>query len=894
MNLWQRLRYLLPGFRRIEEREMQEELESLAAMAEPGELGNLTLAAEQRRDVWGWTWLEQWIRDVRYAARMLRHNPMFTVVAVLTLAIGIGANAAVFSVVNSVLLNPLRYPKSEQLVAVRQLAPGAAGLANFIDGLHLSPSMYFTYAEQNRTFQSLGVWISGTANVTGLAEPEQVRTVLVSDGVLQALSVPPQAGRSLAAHDFIPTGRPDSLGSGFSTTVMLSYGYWQRRFGGDPSAVGRSIAIDSRPYEIVGVMPQGFRLVNTEADLIVPLAFDRSKAILAGFAFQGIGRLKPGVTTAQANADLARLVPVWMDSWTNGPGSNGRIYESWRITPALRPLKQEVVGNISDVLWVVMATIGVVMLIACANVTNLLLVRAESRQQELAVRVALGAGWGRIVRVLLMESSMLGLVGGAVGVALAAAGLKALASIGPANLPRLSEISLDARALWFTLILSLLSGFLLGLIPAFKYAGPRISVAIRSAGRTSSVSRDRHRTRNFLVVAQVAMALVLLVSAGLMIRTFQALRTVEPGFTHAEQLETMRISIPASLVPEPERVTRIQHDIADRLAALPGVTSVGFASAVPMEGGAPNWDNIYVEGKTYAANEIPPLRLFEYVSPEYFHAAGTRIIAGRDLTWPEVYGLRSVAMVSENLARELWGSPSAAIGKRFREYPSMPWREVIGVIQDVRENGIQEQAPPTVYWPTVMSDMFGPGPLNAWRTVTFVIRSDRTGTEAFLNQVRQAVWSVNSNLPVASMRAMQDIYNRSLASTSFTLVMLAIAGAMALVLGIIGIYGVISYGVSQRRREIGIRLALGAQQSELRRMFVRHGLGLSGIGVAIGLVSAAGLMRLMRSLLFGISPLDPLTYLTVPVVLVTAALLASYLPARRAAEVDPVQALKAE
>jgi predicted permease len=894
MNLWERLRYLLPGFRRIEEREMQEELESLAAMAEPGELGNLTLAAERRRDVWGWTWLEQWVRDVRYAARMLRHNPMFTVVAVLTLAIGIGANAAVFSVVNSVLLNPLRYPKSEQLVAVRQLAPGAAGLANFADGLHLSPSMYFTYAEQNRTFQSLGVWISGTANVTGLAEPEQVRTILVSDGVLQALSVPPQVGRSLAGRDFIPTGRPDSSGSGVSTTVMLSYGYWQRRFGGDRSAVGRSIAIDSRPYEIVGVMPQGFRLVNTEADLVVPLAFDRSKAILAGFAFQGIGRLKPGVTIAQANADLARLVPVWMDSWTNGPGSNGRIYESWRITPALRPLKQEVVGNISDVLWVVMATIGVVMLIACANVTNLLLARAESRQQELAVRVALGAGWGRIVRVLLVESSMLGLMGGAVGVVLAAAGLKALASIGPANLPRLSEISLDARALWFTLILSLLSGLLLGLIPAFKYAGPRISVAIRSAGRTSSVSRDRHRTRNLLVVAQVAMALVLLVSAGLMIRTFQALRTVEPGFTHAEQLETMRISIPASLVPEPERVTRIQHDIADKLAAIPGVTSVGFASAVPMEGGAPNWDDIYVEGKTYAANEIPPLRLFEYVSPDYFHAAGTRIIAGRELTWPEVYGLRSVAMVSENLARELWGSPSAAIGKRFREYPSMLWREVIGVIQDVRENGIQEQAPLTVYWPTVMSNMFGPGPLNAWRTVTFVIRSDRTGTETFLNQVRQAVWSVNSNLPVASMRAMQDIYDRSLASTSFTLVMLAIAGAMALILGIIGIYGVISYGVSQRRREIGIRLALGAQQSELRRMFLRHGLALSGIGVVIGLVAAAGLMRLMRSLLFGISPLDPLTYVTVPVVLVAAALLASYLPARRAAQVDPVQALKAE
>ena len=423
---------------------------------------------------------------------------------------------------------------------------------------------------------------------------------------------------------------------------------------------------------------------------------------------------------------------------------------------------------------------------------------------------------------------MLGLMGGALGVLLAAAGLRVLAAIGPANLPRLSEISLDApRALVHPAPFSSL-GSLARIDSGLKYAGPRISLALRSAGRTSSVSRERHRARNLLVVAQVAMALVLLVSAGLMIRTFQALRTVEPGFTHAEHLQTMRISIPASLVAEPERVTRIQNDIADKLAAIPGVTSVGFASAMPMEGGAPNWDNIYVEGKAYAHNEIPPLRLFKYVSPAFFHTAGTRIIAGRELTWTEVYGLRSVAMVSENLARELWGSPSAAIGKRFRQYPGMPWREVIGVVQDVRENGIQEQAPLTVYWPTMMSNIFGPGPVNAWRTVTFVIRSDRTGTEAFLNQVRQAVWSVNSNLPVASVRAMQDIYDRSLASTSFTLVMLAIAGAMALVLGIIGIYGVISYAVSQRRREIGIRLALGAQQSELRRMFVRHGLAAVG------------------------------------------------------------------
>jgi len=824
-------------------------------------------------------------RDVRYGLRALRHNPVFTAIALLTIAIGIGANTAVFSVVNSILLKPLPYPKSEQLVALRQVAPGAAGLANFEDGLLLSGSMYFTYAEHNRSFQSLGVWSSGSANVTGLAEPEQVRTVEISDGVLQALAVPPTAGRWLSRADQVPRGRE---------TVMLSYGYWQRRFGGDRSAIGRNITVDSRPREIVGIMPQGFRLVNAEFDLMVPLALDRGKLILAGFGYNGIARLKPGVAIAQANADMLRMVSVWMDSWSNGPGTNPRIYETWKITPAIRPLKQEVVGNVSDVLWVVMGTIGLVMLIACANVTNLLLVRAESRQQELAVRAALGAGRGRIVRELLVESTLIGLVGGVLGLAFAHEGLRLLVAIGPANLPRLSEISTDARTLGFTLAVSLLSGLVFGLIPALKYAGPRISLALRSAGRTSSMSRERHRTRNLLVVAQVALALVLMVSAGLMIRTFQALRTVDPGFTQAEHLQTMRISIPEALIAKPEQVIRIQNNILEKVAAIPGVASAGFGSAMPMEGYDSMWDNIFAEGKTYPANEIPPLRFFKFVSPNFFHTSGTRIIAGREITWTEVYGLRPVVMLSDNLARALWGTPAAAIGKRIREFEGTPWYEVIGVVQDVRENGIQAKTPEIVYWPSIGPNIFGPSPLEAMRTVTFVVRSDRAGTASFLNQVRQAVWSVNSNLPVASVRTMQEVYSHSLARTSFTLVMLGIAGAMAMVLGVIGIYGVISYAVSQRRREIGIRLALGAQQAELRRMFVRSGLALAGIGVAIGLGTAAGLMQLMKSLLFGISPLDPMTYASVPVVLVAAAVLASYLPARRASAVDPVEALKAD
>jgi predicted permease len=856
--------------------------------------GNSTLIREEIYRMNTLATLDAVGRDVRYGLRMLGRNPMFTAVALVTIAVGIGANAGVFSVVNSVLLKPLRYPKAEELVALRQVAPGAAGLASFSDGLRLSPSMYFTYAEQNRTFQSLGVWDSGTASVTGMAEPEQVRTVSVSDGVLQALGVPPAAGRWLLQADQIPRGREPVGFSGRSATVMLSYGYWQRHFGGERSAIGRNITVDSRPREIVGVMPQGFRLVNTDPDLIMPLAFDRGRLILAGFGFQGIARLKPGITIAQANADLARLVPVWMDSWSNGPGTNSRIYETWRIAPALRPLKQEVVGNIADVLWVVMGTIALVMLIACANVTNLLLVRAEVRQQELALRAALGAGTGRIVRSLLVESVMLGLMGGALGIGVAYAGLRLLAAIRPANLPRLSEISIDPWTFGFTLALSVFSGLLFGLIPALKYAGPRISLALRSAGRTASASRERHRARSLLVITQVAIALVLLVSAGLMIRTVQALRRVEPGFTQPEHLQTLRVFIPASLVPEPQRVLRTQNDLADKLAAIPGVLSVGFASSMPMDGSGSGWDAVFAEDKTYPGGEIPPLRLFKYISPGFFHTAGTRMVAGRELTWTEVYGLQPVAMVSENLARELWGTPSAALGKRLREFPGMPWREVIGVIQDVHEKGVQEKAPEIVYWPTMMDNLFGPGPMNAMRAVTFVIRSERTGTDGFLSQVRQAVWSVNSSLPLASVQTMEEVYNKSLARTSFTLVMLGIAGAMALALGLIGIYGVISYAISQRTREIGIRVALGAEPGELRRMFVRHGLVLSGTGVVIGLGAAAGLTRLMKSLLFGISPLDPVTYLAVPVVLVAAAVLASYLPAQRAAAVDPVEALKSE
>jgi predicted permease len=680
--------------------------------------------------------------------------------------------------------------------------------------------------------------------------------------------VQPALGRWFSKDDDTP-GTPE--------TVVLTYEYWQRGFGGDKAVIGRTITVDLRPREVIGVMPQSFRFLNFAPEVILPQRLDRSQLAPDDFSLQGIARLKPGVTLAQANADVGRMLPIWIRTY----GLSPKLLEVSKMEPALRPLKQEVVGDVGKVLWVLMGTIGMVLLVACANVANLMLVRAEGRQQELAIRAALGAGWGRIAHELLVESMTLGVLGGALGLGLAYGGLRILVAIGPASLPRLAEVSIDPRVLAFALAVSLLSGLVFGVVPVVKYAGPRIGITLRSGGRTVSSSRERHRSQNTLVVIQVALALVLLVGSGLMIRSFHALRSVQPGFIRPNQVQTARISIPASQVEQPERVTRMQHDILDKIAAIPGVASVAFASALPMESEFRNVNAVSAEGKN-EGERLPPIRRSKFVSPGLFKTQGTSIIAGRDFTWTEIYDNQRVAVISENMARETWGQPSAALGKRIRVGTAAPWYQIIGVVGDVYEDGVHQKAPGCVYWPA------------GTRSIALAIRSDRTGTESFLTQIRQAVWAVNANLPLAQVRTLGDVYNQSMARTSFTLVMLAIAGAMALVLGIIGIYGVLSYAVSQRRREIGIRLALGAQPGQLKTMFVRHGLVLAGIGVAIGLGAAAGLTRLMSSLLFGIKPVDPITYAAGALILGLAAVLASYLPARRASAVDPVEALKAE
>ncbi len=826
--------------------------------------------------------LDTLARDTRHALRGLRRNSMFSATALLTLAVGIGANTAVFSVVNSILIKPLPYPEANRLVGVWNAAPGAPGLASVSGDLRLSPSMYFTFAEQTRVFQSLGVWTPGQATVTGLAEPERTTAAYVSDGLLQALETPPVFGRWLTTEDQVPNPQ---------YRVLLGYGFWQRHFGGNPSITGHTLNVNSRSMEIVGVMPRGFKVLDFTPDLILPLKFDRSTIGLSNFSYQGIARLKPGMTIPQANADIARLLPIWERSWSSTALSRYYI-ENWRIAPAVRPLKRDVIGNIGNVLWVVMGTVGLVLLIACANVANLLLVRGAARQHELAIRAALGAGWSGIVRGLLVESLILGFIGGAMGIVLAHGALILLVAYGPANLPRLHEVSLDSAALVFSLGISAASGLFFGLIPALKHAGARISMTPGS-NRTAGRSRGRRRAQDALAVAQVALALVLLICAGLMLRTFASLRTVAPGFTRAEQIQCARIALPATLAPNPEATVQVQRQVLSKLAAIPGTSSVAFSMYLPMEGLDEDWDEMFAEGKTYGSGQNP-VRMFKFISPGFFRTMGTKLTAGRDYTWTDVQEVRPVVIISENYARELWGSAASAIGKRIRTADGTPWREIIGVVEDIRNNGLQEKSPAIVYWPSRIDKLYPSTGSTALRSLTLVLRSHRAGTAPFASEIRQAIWSVNSNLPVSAMRTMQEIYNQSLARTSFTLVMLALAGSMALLLGIVGIYGVIAYAVSQRRREIGIRLALGAQQRHLKAMFVRDGVVLTIMGIAIGLLSSAGLTRLMKAVLFGISPIDPPTYAAVPIVLLVAAILASYIPATRAGRVDPVDALKAD
>ena len=816
-------------------------------------------------------------KNLTRTVRALLRNPLFTVVAIVTLALGIGASTAMFSVIYGVLLKPLPFPEAERLVAVWHSAPGLN-----IPMLPQGPATYLTYREEGRTFEDIGLWQNGMVSVTGLSEPERVPVLRMTDGTLPILRVTAQLGRRFSGQDDSPAG---------PATVMLAHGYWERRFKGDPGAVGKQIVIDGKPHEIVGVLPRSFSFLDNEPDLLLPLRLNRSQEFVGHFNYRGIARLRPGVTVEQANADIARMIPMVLDRFPLPPGFTRKMFEETRMSPNVRPLAADVIGDVGDVLWVVFGTVGIVLLIACANVANLFLIRAEGRHQELAVRSALGARPTLIARGLLAESLTLSLLGGALGVGFAYGGIRVLLALAPDGLPRLRDIAIDPVVLLFTFGLSLAAGLVFGLLPLVRFSTPRVLAGLKDGGRSASDGRQRNRARNTLVVGEIAMAMVLLVAAGLMIRTFGELRNVQPGFARPDEVLTFRVSVPEALEADAVRVARLHEEVARQLEALPGVVAVGQSSSITMDGDA-SMDPVVVEEFPPAAGGMPPIRRMKWASPRYFETMGNRIVAGRGMTWNDNYSLALVAVVNEAFVREYWKKPADALGKRIRSGPQ-EWREIVGVVGDERDEGVARPAPPIVYWPMLSKSLWEEG-IFVVRTMGYAVRSSRAGSPTLLAEVQRAVWSVNRNLPLAAARTLEEVRSESMAQTSFALVMLGIAACVALALGVVGIYGVIAYMATQRTREIGIRLALGAQRENVSGLFVRHGLALTAAGVLLGIGAAAALARLMSALLFGVGAWDPITYVAVSGVLAAIALLACYIPARRASRLDPIVALRAD
>lgn len=819
------------------------------------------------------------IQLFKQAGLRLVRTPFFTLITLITVSVGIGANVAVFSVVEGVLLKPLPYLHPESLVGIWHTAPGLN-----IEDINIAPSNYFIYREQNRVFDDIGIYNQNAASVLGNGEPEQVQALSVTDGVLPILGIRPMLGRWFNRADTLPTS-PD--------TVMLDYGFWQRRFSSDQLIVGRTITVDGKQRQVIGVMPKQFRFLDRdEIGLYLPLQLDRNKAQLGEFAYDGIARLRLGVTLAQANADVARMIPIVWNSFPAPEGFSIDLFQKIRLGPKIRPIARDVVGDIGPLLWILMSGIGVVLLIACANVANLLLVRAEARRQELAVRSALGAKPRHIVADFLVESLIIGATGACIGLVLAWCAIRLLIAISPTGLPRLHDIGIDGWVLCFTVAITLVCSFLFSCIPALRYSAERPVNGLRQGGRTLSAGRERHRTRNTLVVVHVSLAFVLLICSGLMFHTFWSLTHLNPGFDNSANIQTFRIVFPEAEIPQSARVLQLQQTIDQKLRALPGVTAVAFANAVPMDGG--KWsDPVFAGDKNYGAGVLPPLRRFKFVSPGYFQTLGIPFIAGREFTWTEVYQRAPLAIVSENFAREVWGSSVNAIGKRIRVSTKDDWREVIGVVGDVHDDGMNRDAPSIVWWPTVMNHFEG-NDENVTRSVAFAIRSGNAGSEEFMRGARNAIWSVDANLPLFNVHPEQYFYSSSMAHTSFMLVLLSIAAVIAQLIGVVGLYGAIAYTASQRTREFGIRLALGAQRHDIIRMMVRQGMLLAAGGVVCGLLVSTGVTRFLRSFLFHTSPADPVTYLCACSALFAAAALASYIPARRSSTIDPAVALRSE
>jgi putative ABC transport system permease protein len=812
--------------------------------------------------------------DLKVALRSLGRTPGFTAVAVLTLALGVGATTAVFTLVDSVLLRALPYPASERILSVQHEAQGGEMQ------MPISQGLYLLYAEHARSLSAIAMHAPSVMNFTGEGEAERVTGRAVTASLHDVLGVTPRLGRPLIPADNEPDAEP---------VVLLSHGLWQSRFGADPEVVGRTVVMNGTSREIVGVMPRGFAFPDDEARFWVPQPLSTSTNLMV-FGSQGVARMAPGATPERVHGELAGIIARLGELLPEAPPQMVAMIQRSQLAPRVSTLKEAVVGDLTRTMWTLLGLVAIVLLIACANIANLLLVRAESRQRELAVRQALGAGRWDLGRPLLAESLVLALAGGVVGVAIAALAVRMTIALAPENLPRMGEVGMDLRVLAFAAVVSLVAAFGPGMLPLRRHGRGDLSTELREGGaRGGTAGRKRHRVRNALVVAQVVLALVLLVGSGLMFRSFVALMAVDPGFDRDGVL-AVQVSVPPAEVEESRAAEEVFRQLRERLGSQPGVVSVSAASWVPL-GGQLAFMSHFLEDFPTEEGEPPHMVHLTYVDPGYFETLGIPVVDGRTLGDGDAADALRGLVVSRAYA-ERWWPDASALGRRLWVLGGSsgdPW-EIVGVVENVRHRGLQEDPEEIIYVPTLTGSAAEP---QVARTRELLIRVAGEPM-AFLSMVRSEVRSLNSQLPVSNPRSLEDVARASAAATSFTMAILGAASLVALLLGLVGIYGVVSYVVSQRTREIGVRMALGASAASVRRMVVRQGVGLTGIGIGAGLVIALWASRLMDSLLYGVSSRDPVTYGLVAVTLLAVAALASWLPARRAAGVDPATALRQE
>ena len=800
------------------------------------------------------------LQDLRYGLRTLIKSPGFAAVAVLALALGIGANTAIFSVVDAVLLRPLPFPDPDRLMMVISVNP-AKGFPRF----PASAPDFVDWRAQNRAFEGMAAVDSGPFNLSEGTEPERLNGAHVTASFLGVIGIKPILGR-----DF----RPEEEREGAEAVVLIGHGLWTRRFGSDPAVVGRTVMLDGKPRTIVGVLPRGYSFPN-RSEVWAPLAFDKDAMSGRGAHWLNVfARLRPGTTVAAAQVEMDTIAARLRKQY---PDSN----EGW--SAGVVPLSEMMVGKIRPALLVLLGAVGFVLLIACANVANLLLARATERQKEVAIRLALGAGRGRLVRQFLTESAILGLLGGLSGLVLALWGTDLLVAAGGDNLPRFREVSVDGRVLLFTLGLSLVTGLVFGVVPALQASRPDLNDTLKEGGRGGTSGPARHRLRSGLAIAEISLALVLLVGAGLMLRSFRRLLSVDPGF-RPDHLLALDVALPDAKYPDAARQTLFLHEALVGLGALPGAVSAGAATTLPLAGGIISY-SFNIEGKP----EPPPSQRssvrYDAVGGDFFGAMGIRILQGRSLLDSDVAGGPRVVVISAGMARKYFPGENP-IGRRIRidnDNERTP-REIVGIVADVKHSSLDGEAAPHVYEPLTQAP-------SEW--LTFVLRTtvEPMGLSA---EARQVVLAIDREQPVSEMKTGEMLVADSVAQPRLAMLLLTVFAAVALLLAAVGTYGVVAYSVSQRTHEFGVRMALGAGRREVLALVVRQGLALASVGVIVGLLVAAGATRLLSGLLFGISPTDPLTYAAVAVLLSLVALLACLVPARRATLVDPMTALRCE